>query len=572
MLLSQVLVFFMKKRKELEGSVPLVDLDRPFKVLIQMTGDLLSSQQDDGSWSHPIPGSQSVSVEPTSYALLALCSAREVACPTTIDLAVDEAVGRGFRWLLQKYQTKIQAGDKHFDFEHLWIAKVTYQSPQLCELYCLAALRASSYHTRPSLTGSVKGVTMVESPVDEQETDQRNNQADSSSNNSGGDAIADTPDSSDAELISEKSRDRLISFLSLLPLFAEDQIDYTARGHPSVQDAVLDSQSYLPRLEARIEAMMPSDGLSIQATAKTQEYLSFIPATWIAVKKHLKVEVQDQVLFDMMVVSLLTYRVDEFMDGPVSKLLHQYPRAMTDVRKIVDALCEPHVTHDPVVNLDALHPAGAELAKIAVALERFTTFVVLHPLVRKSSAWMQRYICQNLKSFLAAHLEQIEANWNYRLGPRQTLNSWLRGPSADSTSGPYAFAFFIAMIGGSEAKLFQGATTKYLLEAVARHLSMKCRICNDCGSLQRDREECELNALDFPEFADPHFKTSCDSSEAKRHLLELASYEQECLDHAMDRLEKEVDSEVMAQIKLFARVTELYNQIYLRRDLSKRKE
>lgn len=91
-------------------------------------------------WQTKMSDSDYASVEPTAYAVLALCALRQVSEVKHLSHVIDEMVRYGADYL------QVQHDDhQRRKLEHIWLAKLTYASPRLNELYCLAALRASRY-------------------------------------------------------------------------------------------------------------------------------------------------------------------------------------------------------------------------------------------------------------------------------------------------------------------------------------------------------------------------------------------------------------------------------------------
>lgn len=117
---------------------------------------------------------------------------------------------------------------------------------------------------------------------------------------------------------------------------------------------------------------------------------------------------------------------------------------------------------------------------------------------------------------------------------------------------------------------------------VCRHLSTMCRMYNDLGSTERDRDEGNLNSIDFPEFAAHN-----DMKSMQKALLTLADYERQAYMDALSRLDKIradyaqeggiVDAEGtrlgarrMAIWSMFCEEVDLYGQVYVVRDISSR--
>ena len=112
-----------------------------------------------------------------------------------------------------------------------------------------------------------------------------------------------------------------------------------------------------------------------------------------------------------------------------------------------------------------------------------------------------------------------------------------------------------------------------MAEDLCRHLATLYRQYNDYGSVARDRAEGNLNNIDFPQFGGgPDYADGTGGGEAakKSDLLWLAEYERECLDAAAVKLRDQIPAEIMDAIDLFARVTDLYGQIYVARDIASR--
>lgn len=102
---------------------------------------------------------------------------------------------------------------------------------------------------------------------------------------------------------------------------------------------------------------------------------------------------------------------------------------------------------------------------------------------------------------------------------------------------------------------------RYLAEDVRLHLAAMCRLYNDLGSINRDREEGNLNCVDF-------LLPKEEVEQKKSELRKLADYERECLDLSWERLKKEGLQEGLERaLGLFIDVTDLYGQIYVAKDI-----
>ena len=113
----------------------------------------------------------------------------------------------------------------------------------------------------------------------------------------------------------------------------------------------------------------------------------------------------------------------------------------------------------------------------------------------------------SLRTFLHAHLTQLADNAGLSaLGaPSVPYYDWVHTTSAAHTSCHYSFLFFCCLINRplgqwEEDECFTTVRQKYLAQDVCAHLATMCRMYNDFGSVGRDREENNLNSIDFPDF------------------------------------------------------------------------
>jgi len=109
------------------------------------------------------------------------------------------------------------------------------------------------------------------------------------------------------------------------------------------------------------------------------------------------------------------------------------------------------------------------------------------------------------------------------------------------------------------------------------------RMYNDYSSIARDREERNLNSVNFPEFhTEQKDSISTDENPEVREkslkvaVLALAGYEKECSRVAAKILEGDLrkgspkEKRTAEAVRLFVSVTELYAEIYVAKDLTNR--
>ncbi|QDS74818.1 hypothetical protein FKW77_002408 [Venturia effusa] len=221
-----------------------------------------------------------------------------------------------------------------------------------------------------------------------------------------------------------------------------------------------------------------------------------------------------------------------------------------------------------------------QLRSITRVLSDFVHFIWHHPSVASASSLDRQRVRNELRTYLLAHLTQVRDNTRFNAqsipsdrtttfkNPTSSYYQWVRTTSADHTSCPHAFAFATCLLSKSNGggDCFKTAREKYVAEDLCRHLASMCRQYNDYGSLQRDRDDGNLNSVNFPEFVGE------DDRVLKDELFAIAEYERMGLDMAMDRLRELTGSRregraVMKGVELFVDVTDVYGQMYVLRDI-----
>ena len=192
-----------------------------------------------------------------------------------------------------------------------------------------------------------------------------------------------------------------------------------------------------------------------------------------------------------------------------------------------------------------------------------------------------------LRMFLLSHLQQAANNNRFttqrnvnNLGavfqsPRSSFYRWVQSTSSDHTSCPYSFVLYQCLLveGLAGRDCFPSVQEKYVAEAMCRHLAVLCRMYNDYGSLRRDRDEKNLNSINFLDFHGAVETT--DEAALKARLYALAEYERGNVERAFVRLqelaqESNVQRRMINKIRVFINVTDLYGQIYIARDIASR--
>ena len=196
--------------------------------------------------------------EITAYGILTLKTLQSFPWHLFLQRAMTSGIAYGQRSL-------DQATDEWAKPAYVWIEKVTYGSARLSEAYCLAAMKVSTI----SYAWSDRVKSLMNIP--------------------------------------EKSLSKLLQlFTTLQDLQAEPQWKLVA--------SALEGHMFLPQLKSAGSKVLPE-----QSGAKN-EYLAYIPFTWILVNNCHRLFLSANLLWDMMVLTVCNFRVDEYMESTVGKL------------------------------------------------------------------------------------------------------------------------------------------------------------------------------------------------------------------------------------------------------------
>ena len=510
-------------------------------ALFQSLTRTLQAQNEDGSWACR-------QAEPTSYALLTLVSLFSLPIAAEIRPQIVSAIKHGRKFL--------SSLPSESEGDYVWIEKLSYRMRTLHQAYVLAALHAPvaphSFGQRCSQTFRL--------PLDRM--------------------------------------DKLGKLAERLPLFA-DLPSWTLKA------SLIEGNLFLPQLRAVRLKIFPRKNMA------EDKYFDYIPFAWTTSNNFKKAHLRSTFLCEMMIVSFLNYQVDEYMETVVSgyfydrlveakdlikNLFHQYVSRTNErgtnlhEEKATERGCPSELTNGNNVSKkrklaydgsrstdDNEHKKDARSERedqdVVTVLGRFIEHILDHPNVQTASDYDRGYLRQELETFLLAHVDQIEDNRRLAQGegppgpPSGRLFDWVRRTASDHTSCPYSFRFAVSLMGQRE-DFFCSGSEKYIAQAACRHLATLCRMCNDIGSLARDRQEANLNSLDFPELRPVQIQSQ--DVTAKDQLYRLASYERQCLDLTMGELNALSSASTTKFMETFISVTDMFGQIYMEKDIASR--
>jgi hypothetical protein len=507
-------------------------------VLFQALFRTLRRQDEDGSWER--------SPEVTAYAVLTINAVMSLQIFDSLRPQIERAISSARIYLREAIRD-------HNPPCFIWVEKVTFSSSTVSTAYILAALKCSPAPC--SKTESMSGLF--------------------------------------DGLLGDFSKQ--VQFFGKLPMFA-------STPNWCLQGSLTEASFYSTPLKNKRNEIF---GRQISGNAK---HLLFIPFTWTGGNNILGAQIGSDILREMMVTSAVAYDIDQIMESSVTPLSAD---EWTSVKIAVGDICEgekPQHTngHLPQKNRHSLKRkresidldtngntdkvaegmenghtknGASNVAQVLGLLRKFVGYYLKHSSVQSASSYDQAKLRFEIRDFLLAHLTQSKDNSSLKAQPspgengRKTFEptigsfySWTRSTSGNHTAGPFAFAFFLCLLGPGDGKdCLLSAEAKYVAEDVSRHLASLCRLYNDYGSVARDREEDNLNSIQFPEFAEDGGKTD---EVLKEQLFIIAEYERRCLEHSLVELQKLVSAEVFSAIKVFCSTADMYGQMYVLKDLT----
>lgn len=534
--------------------------DQVLLVLFQIMYKTLARQNPDGSWG------EKLSCEETAYALLTLVDSSLFQWTTCLDDHVSNAIKLGRDFLAKSRHEWENAS-------YTWIEKVSYSSNVLSKTYSIAASKAASDY----LTTAYQCTSRIQSLV-------------------------------------QGSKDKVAKFskfFARIPLLKEEPTW-------KLQSSLIEGYLFLPRLRRiRLEVFPRKD-------MQEDKYLDYIPFTWTVCNNKDGGPLEPDLLWDMMVISMLNYQADEFMET-IEDI--QSPDTQAIVKNIINNLNVPARRESPSGSTTSgeisessdgeqvpfssdgapskssnpsLEKDDYQRPPIVVSTEatlrKFTNHVMHHPRIITASPESLAHLSNQLRKFLLAHLDhcadnailaQQQPGSSIPVFPAKvTFYDWMQNTSAVDTSCPYSFAWLICRASHKKGPP-PSAVASYLQQDLANHLAAMCRMYNDYGSLARDIAESNVNSLNFPEFQAPKSRNpdkdetgsgverrsgteDADAIRRKRELMELAEYERSCVVAAKERLFPLVGKRVGEALGVLINVTDLYGQIYVARDIASR--
>lgn len=495
----------------------------------------LLDQNDNGAWND--------SVEETCYGTLILAKARQLYLFRDLRTRLDSAIDCAARSIQELSGTTSQGVP-----QNLWVEKVSYTSPLLTDAYRLSALWASTMR----------------------------------------------PDSCVGRILHEDTSviPKLANMWLQTPLFSKTP-------EWQIRASMVEGTLFRPIVKAVRLDVFTRKGVAVD------KYFDIIPLAWPIANNRIRTFAPSSFLLEGMMAAMLNYQVDEFMEAVagvnyaqyIPELRHLIDDVIFSISKESEACVNGNVDGSTEFDVNARvrkhHPdiPESQREEVLQPLRKFVTRALKHPSILSASAWDRKNMICELRIYLQSHVTQSEDNMLLKQNKfthgimRETFFRWVRTTSADHTSAPYTFMFVSCLLSSwieNGKDCFASTQEKYYAAASCQHLATMCRMYNDYGSAVRDRDEANVNSIDFPEFELKGPVPPNDAIVSKQDkLFEVAQYERACIEEAFRRLESHGSqtaspeararkSRQMEIWRLFYNVTDFWGQMYVLRDMGSR--
>ncbi|KAL7951918.1 hypothetical protein V8C42DRAFT_339817 [Trichoderma barbatum] len=349
--------------------------------------------------------------------------------------------------------------------------------------------------------------------------------------------------------IPEKKLTKFCAFFSQLPC---------AKGIEQwrLKAAMTEGFLFLPLLMQNRIAMFDREGM------KEDEYLPFIAFTFTCANNLQPFHVCSNILLDMMVLTLRAYQLDEFVENVIGKHFGDSP-------EIIKALIRGIFEDESSIGEKFGKEDEATVLKVHTTLSAFRDSILLHPSVIASSEYDRNLLKNELREYLVAHITQLEDSRRFyedKTVPFGSYNTWVRTSGATHVFVAFSLAYLHCLDPNCRSSI-RSAEISYVIQDVWLHLGKKVRMENDHPSLARDREEHNLNSLDFPEFG-PDNAEGIDS--ARQALIRIIRYEKRRCGEALNALEELAGSSDpnLQMLRFYFFLTDVVGDVYAVRDIS----
>jgi hypothetical protein len=362
-----------------------------------------------------------------------------------------------------------------------------------------------------------------------------------------------------------------------------------------IKAAILEASFYKLRLQVARGTIFP-----LTKSKEADKYMEYIPIMWTIPSTSSKESLSPEYIVDMSVLSMWIFLVDEYMESNVINFSDaQFAQFRAAIESDNFGNGQPNEEmsengQNPVSKIDGSQ-SMEKLNSAILLFDHFAESVLRYSHVKNASLSDRLELKYETVNYLLFHLTQLEDNIRFGnqthregentkfLSPKMPWHTWVHTIGAGHVSGPFSFAFLKCLLGGllrDGDNCFSSATQNLMAFKMNSHIGSFCRIYNDYGSVKRDREERNINSINFPEFflgvaSGPHqVKVTHEETHAKRILLESGIFERQCALETADKLYKSLETEgetgtkITDALKVYMGGCEQFSDMYLTKDVT----
>jgi hypothetical protein len=486
-------------------------------ILAQMVAKILTKQNCNGSWGEGTRGC----LEVTALAILSLGTMVTFPFLSLLGMEIRHAIDRGHELII----TATAEGKPLESTNAKWLSATSYRSSQLCEAYVLAA--------------ASKAVAIQHSQnLKEHKTDKASRLA-----------------------------MNLATFFHGLPNLSKESLF-------KLKAAGIESSFYVRQLKDMRLDIFPATN-----SKEKDKYFHYIPIMWCIHNSVRKVWAPPVLIWDISVVSMFIFLVDEYMEGCIAAFSTQELAELRSGIVQIFALEGDWATayqkflkegkrNTPnplsVMNRPINDSVVSFLVTDALAVFfRWASYLMTYPSLQLASALDLHALRVESKNYLLYHIHQTADN--QRLASQTPFNPstpfrhpsmgyapWLHTIGGGHIAATFALTWVQACVGhkvrGPGHDCFSSVKQKCMVWNANSHSAKQLRMFNDYGSVVRDVDERNLNSIQFPEFFGEGWLGAEDDGKfgvlrRKAVLLEAAKYERSRTDEEMEGLQKELRAE-----------------------------
>ncbi|KAF2744064.1 hypothetical protein M011DRAFT_196271 [Sporormia fimetaria CBS 119925] len=512
-------------------------------MVIQMLGKILNQQNTDGTWGSGMHGC----TETTSMAVIALVCAAP--------LPFLGIVASDFRHAIEKAKTPLLMA--------LISKKTTPLRPRpLWQAYSGTAYTFPKLATALHISATARTLNFSTAP-------------------------------SESTLFTSKSSLKplsLASFFHSLPTLSVAPFHQLKLG-------AIESSIYVTLLKS-----MRNDIFPVTKAKEMDKYMDYIPIMWTMSSFVHYTYVPPALIWDISVLSLFIFLVDEYMEGHISSFTSkEFKELREGIEEIFTGGWKTN-SEEPNAPKDATQTPRVQSA--LSVLQNWAHFHLTYPSLAHASHSDTLNLIHETKSYLLAHLAQLTSNQHLASqsassiprpfrAPTMGFAPWLHNIGSGHIGAKIGLTWFSACSGarlrGKGKDCFSTVKQKLMIWNADAHAGKQLRMFNDYGSIVRDAEENNLNSVDFAEFfsdgdvvgeergGGEGGRGEEDGFEAevrKQVLLDAAMYERKCTEREMEELYEELRKEgdvgerLAKWVECYYAGGDLFSDMYLVRDVT----